>query len=250
MNRHGDFIWYELMTPDPEAALAFYGAVVGWTARDTGPDGDYRVLSADGVDVAGVMRLPDGAPAPGGWLAYVGVDDVDAAAASVQTLGGAIHMPAWDVPEVGRMALVADPQGAPFYLMRGSSAETSTAFQPGVRGHVSWNELITDDPAAALAFYGGLFGWRKGEAMPMGELGDYQFLHQGEVRFGALMKRPPTAPNSAWTSYVQTDDVGDAAERVRAAGGRVVHGPSPVPGDERIIMALDPQGVAFALVGR
>ncbi len=196
-NPHGSFIWYELLTADPDAAAAFYGDVIGWTAASAGQPGiDYRIFSAGGTPVAGHMKLPDGAEEAGmrpGWLGYIGVDDVDRAVAEIETAGGKVHMPAMDLEGVGRMALVADPQGVPFYVMRGESEEASAAFAPTKAGHCHWNELSTPDQDGALAFYAGRFGWEKGEAMPMGEMGVYQFINHGGGMIGAVMTQPAGA---------------------------------------------------------
>ena len=133
-NPHGSFIWYELLAEDPDAAAAFYGDVIGWTAASAGQPGvDYRIFSAGGIPVAGHMKLPDGAEQAGmrpGWLGYIGVDDVDTAVAGIERAGGRVHMPAMDLEGVGRIALLADPQGLPFYVMRGASGEASHSFDP------------------------------------------------------------------------------------------------------------------------
>src|SRR5690349_11021133 len=131
-NPHGSFIWYELLTADPDSAAAFYGEVLGWSAAGAGQPGiDYRIFSANGSPVGGHMKLPDGAEEFGmrpGWLGYVGVDDVDRTVESIEAAGGKVHMPAMDMDGVGRIALVADPQGIPFYVMRGASDEASDSF--------------------------------------------------------------------------------------------------------------------------
>src|SRR5690606_22429029 len=101
------------------------------------------------------------------WFGYVGVDDVDGIVADIVKAGGVQYIPPTDVPGVGRFAMLADPQGAPFYVMRGEPDETSTAFSPAKAGHCQWNELSTSDPAGALSFYTSRFGWTKGDTMPM-----------------------------------------------------------------------------------
>lgn len=253
-NRHGDFIWYELLTTDPDAAGAFYGSVMGWQVGDSGQsEMDYRQFAIDGTHVGGMMALPPGATAMGmrpGWLGYIGVDDVDASVASIAAAGGAIHMPARDISGVGRFAMLADPQGIPFYVMRGSVEGTSSAFASNDVGHCSWNELATSDPAAALAFYRAQFGWEKGDAMPMGDMGDYQFIKQAGVTIGAMMQHQPLGPPPRWTFYFRVADIDAASERTRAAGGQILHGPAEVPGGDHIILGADPQGGMFALVGR
>jgi predicted enzyme related to lactoylglutathione lyase len=130
-NPHGSFVWYELLTTDAEAASRFYGEVIGWAARDAGVPGvSYRLFSNHGQDVAGHMSIPEGAPAQmrPSWIGYVGVEDVDASVMAIAADGGRVHMPAMDMPGVGRMAMVSDPQGVPFYVMRGASDGESTSF--------------------------------------------------------------------------------------------------------------------------
>ncbi|RAI57351.1 VOC family protein [Roseicella frigidaeris] len=252
-NAHGDFIWYELWTSDPDAAAGFYGGVLGWQATPVeGSAIGYRLLGPGQAAVAGLMEVPRDAAAAGAsprWLGYVGVDDVDRAAAAVLREGGAQHVPPTDIPGIGRFALLADPQGILFYLMRGAGEAASTAFAPDRPGHCHWNELSTPDPAAALAFYGGLFGWAPGDAMPMGELGEYRFLVQSGRTIGAMMPRLPQGAAS-WRFYFGVADIDAAAAAVAGHGGAVLHGPAEVPGGLFVIQARDPQGAAFGLVGQ
>lgn len=253
-NKHGDFIWYELMTPDPDAAKAFYDDVVGWTveAAPSGPM-DYRMIDTGAGLVGGVLRLTPEMQAQGarpGWVGYVGVDDVDASVAQLEAAGARTLMPAHDLQGVGRMAMMADPEGAPFYVMRGSSDGTSTAFLPGedTYGHAVWNELAADDPARAIAFYGGAFGWRAEGGMPMGELGVYRFLHQGETAIGAVM--PKVMGADGWLFYYHVPDIDGAAASVRSAGGTIEQEPIEIPGGAYSLAARDPHGARFGLVGR
>ena len=250
----GAFIWYELMVRDPDRAQAFYGEVLGWKARTFGSDdqGDYRLFTAgDGVEVAGLMALPEdndcqaGEP---GWVGYIGVDDPDAMVDAIVADGGQRFVPPTDIPGVGRFAVVADPQGAVFTIMRGASEEASRAWSADRAGHCRWNELATSDPKAAEDFYARHFGWTKGEAMPMGELGDYQMLDRGEQSFGAVMRHMPgDRPN--WLFYFGVEDIDAALTRVTSAGGAVLHGPQEIPGGEFIVAAQDPEGARFAVVG-
>lgn len=122
MPGHGTFMWNELATTDPEACKAFYEKLLGWTAEEMPmPDmsGVYTVFKADGVEAAGMLKM-DGeqfAGIPPHWLSYIQVDDVDAAVAQAQELGGSVKTPAIDVPGVGRFAVIADPSGAVVALM-------------------------------------------------------------------------------------------------------------------------------------
>lgn len=252
-NPHGSFIWYELLTTDPDAAAAFYGGVIGWTAQSAEQPGvDYRIFSAQGTAVAGHMALPRGAAEAGmrpGWLGYIGVDDVDAAVAKITAADGSVHMPAMDLQGVGRMAMVVDPQGVSFYVMRGASEEESTSFAPMKEAHCSWNELVTTDQGAALAFYIDQFGWKKGDAMPMGEMGEYRFINHGGGMIGAVMTCPPDGPPPMWRFYFRVPDIDATAERIKANGGAIIYGPVEIPGGEFAVNATDPQDAVFGLVG-
>jgi uncharacterized protein len=254
-NKHGDFIWYELLTTQADAACAFYSSILGWVSNDSGQAGmDYRILTMAGEGVGGLMAITPEMSAGGArpvWLGYIGVDDVDASAASILAAGGAEHMPAMDVPGVGRMAMLADPQGVPFYIMKGASGETSHAFAADRprSGHCAWNELVTTDQSAALSFYTGQFGWRKDGEMEMGPMGKYEFLRHGSV-IGAIMTKPPEQPTPSWNFYFRVPDISAAATRIKSGGGRILNGPQEVPGGDWVINGLDPQGASFALVGQ
>lgn len=262
MSDLGNFIWYELLTNDATAAKAYYDAVVGWNvdaAGQTMPDGGtYRMINrTDGKPAGGLMELTDAMREGGarpGWLTYIQTPDVDASASAIVEHGGAIHMDAMDMPGVGRMAMVADPQGAMFYLMapeppEGDPDAVSDVFSPDKAQHVRWNELVTDDPAAAIALYAELFGWRQEGAMPMGELGEYQFLHHGDLAFGAVMPRPEGVPVSHWSFYVGVDDIDRAAAAVRANGGKLLGEIMEIPGGEFSVHTMDPQGATVGYVG-
>jgi predicted enzyme related to lactoylglutathione lyase len=253
-NQHGDFIWYELMTSDAATAMAFYAAAVGWSHG--GSDAYREIKAAGGEMVGGVLQLTpemlSGGAHPG-WYGYLAVDDVDAAVGSITAAGGKVFMPARDMPGVGRMAMVADPQGAPFYVMKDSTGSTSTAFaetEPKI-GHCAWNELSTTDPDAAKDFYGAQFGWAKDGEMDMGPMGKYEFLKASGGRFalGAVMPKMPEMPVSMWTFYFRVQDIDKAVETIKANGGSILQEPMEIPGGDFSLTALDPQGAAFGLVG-
>jgi uncharacterized protein len=257
----GSFIWYELMSPDPAASKAFYDAVVGWNidAQSAMPgDIDYRMIKrSDGGNAGGLLKLTDemvGNGARPTWLGYLYVSDVDSRIAAIEGDGGKTLMPASDIPDVGRIAMVADPQGAPFYIMKptppgGDESAQSDAFSVDQPQHVRWNELATADQDGAIAFYARHFGWRQEGAMPMGEMGDYKFIYDGAVMIGAVMRKPPQLPVSMWSFYIGVDDIDRAAQALRDGGGQILHGPMEIPGGEYSLNAMDPQGAPFGLVG-
>lgn len=254
MNAKGSWIWYELMTTDPVAAARFYGDVVGWTLDDHDPQ-YVHVVGRDGF-VGGMFRLTPDLQQQGAhpaWFGYLAVDDVDASVASIEAKGGRVHVPPRDLPRVGRFAMVADPQGAPIYVMRTEGEDTSPAFRGTDRptvGHCAWNELYTSDPSGALDFYTSEFGWQKDGEMDMGPMGKYEFLNSGGAQIGALMRRPPNIPQSVWTFYFRVESIDAAITAIQARGGHVLHGPNEVPGGDVIVQGRDPQGATFALIGK
>jgi predicted enzyme related to lactoylglutathione lyase len=259
-NQQGSFIWYELMTGDPRAAKRFYDPVVGWSIQEetVAPGLEYRMIGrSDGGNAGGVMTLNDEMRANGArpvWLGYLHVSNVDSSVEAMQADGGRIMMPPWDQPGVGRLAMVTDPQGAPFYLMdpeppADNADAVSDVFSVDQPQHVRWNELATTDPAAAIAFYARHFGWRQEGEMDMGELGRYQFLHRGDTMIGAVMPKMPRMPASTWSFYIGVDDIDRATAAVRSGGGQVLQEPIEIPDGEYSINAVDPQGAAFGLVG-
>jgi predicted enzyme related to lactoylglutathione lyase len=245
------FVWYELMTTDPDAAEAFYRAVVGWGAQDAGQGGvRYTLLTADARPVAGLMELPQEACAAGarpGWIGYIGVDDVDAAADGIRRAGGAVRREPDDIPGVGRFAVVADPQGAMFMLFKPAGASFPPA-PAGTPGHVGWRELYAADGPRAFDFYADQFGWTKADALDMGPMGIYQLFAAGDDAIGGMMTKPAAIPIPVWLFYFNVPAIEAAAARVAEHGGRVLHGPLEVPGGSWIVQAQDPQGVTFALV--
>jgi uncharacterized protein len=158
-------------------------------------------------------------------------------------------MPPTDMENVGRMAMVEDPQGAHFYVMRGSSPEPSTAYGRRELGKGSWNELQTTDDAAALGFYGELFGWQQVGAMPM-PWGEYSFLQgKGDAEpWGAMMPREKDENPIGWNFYFRVPDIEAAHAKVKELGGNPVCDIMEVPGGERVFFATDPQGAGFGLV--
>lgn len=255
-NKHGDFIWYELMTTDADAARTFYSDLVGWDieAGASGPM-DYRMISAADGPVAGLMPLSEEMTCNGArpmWAGYVGVDDVDAAVSAITEHGGTVLLPAQDIPDVGRFAFASDPAGAPFYVMRGAvegGESTSFAKYEPRSGHCAWNELATSDPAGAKSFYGRIFGWVKDGEMDMGPMGTYEFLRQDDYGIGAVMPKMPQMPVSAWTHYFRVADIDVAAAKVSQGGGTLIQEPIEIPGGDYSLVAVDPQGASFGLVG-
>jgi predicted enzyme related to lactoylglutathione lyase len=249
----GTFVWYDLMTTDKPAALAFYQAVLGWgTAPGGVADRDYTVLSAGETPIGGAMTLPETACQAGArpsWIGYIGVDDVDAAVARLEAAGGGVHRAAEDIPGVGRFAVVHDPQGATFTLFTPLGGRPPMPDSAGTPGHVGWHELHAAPWQDAFDFYAAQFGWTKTDAVDMGPMGTYQLFATGGLSIGGMMTKMPNVPVPVWLYYFNVDDAAAAVTRIKNAGGQVLNGPHQVPGGSWIVQALDPQGAMFAVVG-
>lgn len=256
-NPTGDFIWYELMTTDADGAKRFYDAIVGWDIGEGAPEyGGYRMIGrSDGKQAGGVLPITPEMQQHGAkpiWLAYIHVSDVDAAAAAIEQAGGKVLMK-HDIENVGRIAMVTDPQGAPFYVMKpippaNDPNARSDVFSPDAEQRVGWNELSTSDPAAARRFYGDQFGWTSDEFMPMGEMGEYRFLDHHGTRFGAIAGTMP-GQSPQWRFYIRVPSIAAAKKAAESLGGTIRMGPHQVPTGEWILIGSDPQGAEFALVG-
>lgn len=251
---HGKFIWCELMTPDPEASIKFYGSVVGWTTSEMTVAGmpPYTIFEANGRGVAGMMDFPaelEGQGIPPNWTGYVGVDDVDQTARDFAANGGSVRRPPADIPEVGRFAVVADPHGAVICIMTPARMDNAQPEVPmGTPGHIGWHELYAGNCEEAFDFYAKVFGWAKDSDMDMGPMGVYRLFSEHGKQIGGMMTKPANIPMPFWGYYFIVPAIDAAIERVTAGGGTVVHGPMEVPGGSWIIQAMDPQGAFFCLV--
>ena len=254
-DRQGDFIWYELMTSDAEAAQSFYGPLLGWDFKATDTPGvDYRQGSRNGEQIVGLLALTpqmtEGGARPA-WVGYIAVDDIAASLDRLPQAGGTSLMGPNHLPGVGHMAMVADPQGAPFYLMQpeGTGPATSFAKHEPQQGKCAWNELATADQSGAHEFYTGMFGWEKADTLDMGPMGAYDMYSNGDYTLGAIMQKPEEMPVSVWSYYFRVPEIDAAAAYVTDNGGQIINGPMEIPGGEHVFTGIDPQGAMFSLIG-
>ena len=247
---HGLPCWYELATSDLAGSQPFYTSVLGWTWTDAGMPGmTYMLASADKTMVAGSMQTAPGQPPA--WAIYFAVDSCDATVAAATALGAKVVAPPADIPNTGRFAVLIDPQGAAFAILQPLPlADGSTgggAFDQKKIGHGNWHELITPDPAAALAFYGALFGWKVSQSMPMGPDMTYHIFARDGLDIGGSFAMPGSKP--FWKPYFGIASAKTALTTVPAAGGKVLRGPDEVPGGAMTLQISDAQGITLALVG-
>lgn len=238
--------WVDIGVPDKQVAADFYGALFGWEALEGPPEaGGYRVAMVRDRAVAGIGDQQN--PGHPVWATYIAVDDADEAVAKVLAAGGQVLLPAMDVLDVGRMAVLADPQGAVFSVWQaGTHPGAELVNEPGTW---SWSELVTTDVDAAKGFYGDVFGWTtdpKGDG-PVPEYTEWQVSGRS---VGGMMQKPPMMPAEVpphWAVYFAVADADAAAARVEQLGGTVVMPPMDIePG--RFAVVTDPSGAVFNVI--
>jgi hypothetical protein len=251
MSNLGKFVWYDQMSNDLKGSEAFYAKVIGWDiGANAMNEQNYSILKAGDAMVGGLMPIPQDAKAMGAeptWMGYIAVDDVDSYASKVKAAGGAIYRDPTNIPDVGRFAVAADPGGAAFMLFKGQG-EAAPVRDPSKPGNFCWHELRAGNGEAAFAFYSGLFGWTKGEAMDMGAMGVYQIFKIDGAMAGGMMTKSAETPRPYWLYYINVDAADAAVARVKSAGGSVVNGPMQVPGGQWAVQARDPQGATFGMI--
>jgi predicted enzyme related to lactoylglutathione lyase len=252
----GTFCWPEITTGDVPGSLAFYSGLFGWDIRTT-PSGGYWIAHKGEHAVAGLYGLAPAQKAhgvPPHWLPYVRVLSTDAAAVKAAALGGTVVAPPFEVPGIGRMAVVVDPADAAFAVWEPKGHEGVGLVEE--TGAPCWYELMTRDAGKAGAFYRGLFDWRP-DVQRMepgdgcGEAFDYTTFHAGAALAAGMMEM--TGPHwgdipSHWTTYIAVDDADAAGETCRRLGGKVVAGPRDIPGVGRFCVMTAPDGAVFAVI--
>jgi predicted enzyme related to lactoylglutathione lyase len=247
----GEFCWIELSTSDQAAAKAFYTGLFAWAVEDmpVGPNEFYSMFKINGRNVGAACTLRPEQRAhgvPPHWMIYVAVESADTAARRAAELGGTILAPAFDVMDVGRMAVLEDPTGAHFCVWQ-AKRHTGTGIA-GVPGSLCWADLSTPDPQRATAFYAALFGW----TISAGEKKDpsgYLHIQNGEEFIGGI---PPAAHRDAqapphWLPYFAVDDCDQAAAKAKKGGAKFYLEPMTMEGVGRMAVLADPQGAVFAL---
>ncbi len=243
----GLFVWHEMNSPDVSIADVFYSQLIGWTSRPWEPNPSYTIWTLGREARAGLYQiheLPNVVAPPPHWLSYIGTPDVDATVRQAVELGGKVVAPAADVPRVGRMAVLQDPQGAMFAVS--ARLERARWKEPQI-GDFSWHELLTSNAQTAFDFYSKLFGWEKMQAMDMGPQGTYQIFGTGGHQLGGMFNPgalPPGGP--LWVPYILVRDARKTAEATTQLGGMVAQGPSEVPGGDLVFTGIDRQGARFA----
>lgn len=242
---HGTFCWVDLSSTNQAAAEKFYTELMGWTVerRPIGDGMDYLMFKAAGEYVAGASQAgPDGPPVSV-WNHYVNVENVDALVDPIKAAGGTILVEPFEVLDQGRMLIIQDPTGAALSLWQANKHIGSGLVNTA--GAVTWNELATRDPQAAMTFFGKVFGW---EFQPAGN--DYQTIqNKGRMNGGIIPMTeqwgdlPPH-----WMVYFSVADLDATVARVEELGGSISVPITDIPEMGRFAVVRDPGGAVFTLM--
>ena len=246
------FVWYDLNTKQLDQAKRFYGEVFGWTTQSWKPDGapadmpGYEMIIVGDKAIGGFNVIPDDAPAPSHWMGHVIVDDVDAAMARATRMGAQFPMGAMDIPTVGRMGVMIDPQGCVCSLFQ-PAGDAPTLPAGDTHGMVGWNELIAADVDQAKTFYSEVVGW-KWRGGPFQEQMEYWLFGSGEEGgdVGGMMPKGDM-PVAAWLLYFTSKDIDETVAAVAKHGGQVIQPAFEVPTVGRLAICAGPDGSTFGV---
>jgi predicted enzyme related to lactoylglutathione lyase len=243
----GRFVWHDLMTTDKAGAVRFYTQLFGWKTHDVdmGPAGAYTMIRVGERDIGGIVALDAKLGIPSHIIGYCSVPDVDVATRRAEQLGGKVGVPATNIPEVGRFAIIEDPQGGHIAPFKGT-AESPELDGPPKAGEFCWNELLCDDPAKLLPFYKEIFGWST-KSMDMGPMGTYYVLERGDKQSGGVMKKQMKEAPTAWLTYVAVENVDASAKKAESLGAKLLVPGTDIPNIGRFAVLTDPQGGTFAV---
>jgi len=237
----GKFVWHEQVSSDPKKAQEFYAQLFGW-GTETFPGSDYTMISSGGVAHGGYGQAMEGAPPPH-WLNHIQVDDVDATVEQAKQAGGKLAAGPFDMPSVGRMAIIGDPQGAYVGVYRPEGS------WPAPEGVFVWTELGTTDADAAQRFYESVFGWTTRDMGP--EYGGYRIFHRDHDEpngIAGLMTNPSPDIPAYWSPYVGVEDPDATVARAKELGATIAVEPMDIPNVGRFAVIRDPQGATFGII--
>lgn len=247
----GNFCWFSLMSQDTGAANSFYQSLLGWEVQKHSIEGtgETTIYSAQGQTFGNPVSLAeDSSSIPSHWIPYIAVADVDESCTQVEALGGKVCIPAFDMPSIGRTAIVNDPAGTPFHLFTPADKNEDMNMTGEEVGQVCWLELMLEDPTLVIPFYKELLGWDVSEPMPMNG-GAYYSLDIGGNKIGGFMKRPDDAPEMPpmWMLYFAVPDIDKYNSEVDSLGGNLLMPKTEIPETGFFSCIADPSGAACYL---
>jgi uncharacterized protein len=236
----GKFVWHEQVSSDPKQAEDFYTRLFGWGTEIYKPgEADYTMISSGGQSHGAFSKAMEGAPPPH-WLSHVRVENVDDTIEKAKKAGGKLAAGPFEMGEVGRIAIIADPQGA--YI----SAYEPEREGPSSEGVFVWDELGTTDIDGAQRFYTEVFGWTTSDMGP--EFGGYRIFNRGETGVAGVMTLPDDSMQPHWQPYVAVDDPDATTAKAKELGASTLVEPMDVPTVGRIAVLRDPQGATFGII--
>jgi predicted enzyme related to lactoylglutathione lyase len=241
---HGKFNWFEHLSGSPAQARDFYQALFGWKVHAVSYGGQpYQLIHNGGEAIGGLRQAASGTRCH--WNAYLSVADVDASLRDTVAAGAKALLPPTDFAD-GRTATLADPTGASLSLWHGRAGDRPDVDKVAT-GDWFWNELMTSDAKAALAFYQKVFGYSH-EVMQLPSA-QYFILKSGDGKpRGGLMQSDDANTPSAWLPYVRVEDADAIAARVGPLGGKLMMTPFTVAGVGRIGALFDPLGAPLGFI--
>lgn len=250
----GTFCWIELATTDTTVAKKFYTELMGWQTEDSPmPDGTtYTMLRLGNDDLGGAYTLTQemiAMHAPPHWSCHIAVKDAAATVKKARELGGTIQRDAFDVMDLGRMAVITDVTGATFCVWQAGKHRGAAHIPMGTPGAVSWYEVMTPNVDRVATFYSKLLGW-KPTPMDMGGM-PYTVFMLGDQQLGGAMEMPKEMQQQKvpphWMVYFGVGSCDATLATARKLGARVVAGPMDIPTVGRVATLVDAQGVAFSV---
>jgi uncharacterized protein len=239
--------WVDLGVADIARATAFYAGLFGWDIQPGPPEaGGYTMCLLTGRPVAGIGPQQGPPGAPPAWTTYLAADDADETAAKITEAGGQLFMDPFDVMDVGRMAVAADPGGAVFGIWQARAhIGVGLANEPGT---LCWNENHTRDFDQNTAFYQAVFGYELADLEGVGIR--YATFKLGGREVAGIMELDASGPASVpahWETYFAVAGTDAAVAAVQVAGGALVRPPWDTPYG-RMAIVTDDQGAEFSVI--
>lgn len=261
MAHHGEFCWTEVASTDREACKRFYENVFGWQFQESKSAGDelvYLECNLPGGEPQGALyqmspeMFGEHMPPPH-FMNYVAADDCDATANKAVELGAQINFGPYDIPGVGRMAVIEDPTGAHFSIIKleqdwGAGGDNKNP----PHGTICWYEHTSKDRNAAMDFYQKLFGWTY-DVSPNSPM-EYHHINAGGKPVGGVIEiNEQWGPGwehipAHWMTYIAVDNCDETTEKIKANGGNVCVPAFDIPNTGRIAVVNDPAGANFSII--